>query len=88
MDRQDARPWAPVVVGIHAPMPRCVMVDLPQIGLPPAPGLLDAFGRLNAAALGVVADVIARRRLVLRNEGNLNSETGLPMSVLNLEPAP
>jgi UDP-N-acetylmuramoyl-tripeptide--D-alanyl-D-alanine ligase len=34
----------------------------------------------------VVADVLARTRSVLRNEGNLNSETGLPMTLLRLEP--
>ena len=32
-----------------------------------------------------IADVLSRTRRVLRNEGNLNSETGLPMSVLQLE---
>ena len=34
----------------------------------------------------IVADVLARSFRVLRNEGNLNSETGLPMTLLNLEP--
>jgi UDP-N-acetylmuramoyl-tripeptide--D-alanyl-D-alanine ligase len=34
----------------------------------------------------IVADVLARSLRVLRNEGNLNSETGLPMTLLNLEP--
>jgi UDP-N-acetylmuramoyl-tripeptide--D-alanyl-D-alanine ligase len=34
----------------------------------------------------VVADVLARTASVLRNEGNLNSETGLPMTLLRLEP--
>ena len=35
----------------------------------------------------VVADVLSRSFRVLRNEGNLNSETGLPMTLLNLEPS-
>jgi UDP-N-acetylmuramoyl-tripeptide--D-alanyl-D-alanine ligase len=35
----------------------------------------------------IVADVLARTLRVLRNEGNLNSETGLPMTLLRLEPA-
>jgi UDP-N-acetylmuramoyl-tripeptide--D-alanyl-D-alanine ligase len=34
----------------------------------------------------VIADVLARGFRVLRNEGNLNSETGLPMTLLRLEP--
>lgn len=34
----------------------------------------------------IVADVLARTLRVLRSEGNLNSETGLPMTLLNLEP--
>jgi len=35
----------------------------------------------------VIADVLSRTLRVLRNEGNLNSETGLPMTLLHLEPA-
>jgi UDP-N-acetylmuramoyl-tripeptide--D-alanyl-D-alanine ligase len=34
----------------------------------------------------IIADVLARTRNTLRNEGNLNSETGLPMTLLRLEP--
>jgi len=34
-----------------------------------------------------IADVLSRGHRVLRNEGNLNSETGLPMTLLRLEPA-
>ena len=34
----------------------------------------------------IIADALARSFRVLRNEGNLNSETGLPMTLLNLEP--
>ncbi len=33
-----------------------------------------------------IADVLLRGHRVLRNEGNLNSETGLPMTLLRLEP--
>jgi uncharacterized protein len=47
-----------LVVSIRDLMPRCVMVDLPQHELPPAPGLLGAIGRHNRACVGVVADVI------------------------------
>jgi uncharacterized protein len=46
-----------LVVRVRGPMPRCVMVDLPQKGLPSAGGLLDAIGRVNHACIGVVADV-------------------------------
>jgi UDP-N-acetylmuramoyl-tripeptide--D-alanyl-D-alanine ligase len=34
----------------------------------------------------ILADVLSRTLSVLRNEGNLNSETGLPMTLLRLEP--
>ena len=34
----------------------------------------------------IVADVLSRSLPTLRNEGNLNSETGLPMTLLHLEP--
>ncbi len=34
----------------------------------------------------VIADVLSRTLTTLRNEGNLNSETGLPMTLLRLEP--
>ncbi len=33
-----------------------------------------------------IADVLSRGHRVLRNEGNLNSESGLPMTLLRLEP--
>jgi len=35
----------------------------------------------------IVADVLSRTLETLRNEGNLNSETGLPMTLLLLEPS-
>jgi uncharacterized protein len=47
-----------LVIRVRERMPRCVMVDLPQQGLPAAPGLLDTIGRLNDACIGVVADVV------------------------------
>jgi uncharacterized protein len=49
---------ADLVIIIGEPMPRCVMVDLAQHDLPPAPGLLDTIGRHNRACVGVVADVL------------------------------
>jgi len=47
-------------------------------------GVTGSTGKTIAKEL--VADVLARTLRVLRNEGNLNSETGLPMTLLNLEP--
>jgi UDP-N-acetylmuramoyl-tripeptide--D-alanyl-D-alanine ligase len=48
-------------------------------------GITGSTGKTLAKE--VVADVLSRGFRVLRNEGNLNSETGLPMTLLNLEPA-
>lgn len=39
-------------------MPRCVMLDMGQVGLPPDEGLLRTVTALNDGALGVVADVV------------------------------
>jgi UDP-N-acetylmuramoyl-tripeptide--D-alanyl-D-alanine ligase len=47
-------------------------------------GITGSTGKTIAKE--IVADVLARTRSVLRNEGNLNSETGLPMTLLRLEP--
>jgi uncharacterized protein len=47
-----------VVLAIRAPMPRCVMVNLPQLGLPADPRLLQTAEQANGAAVGVVADVL------------------------------
>ena len=47
-------------------------------------GITGSTGKTIAKEM--VADVLARTRSVLRNEGNLNSETGLPMTLLRLEP--
>ena len=48
-------------------------------------GITGSTGKTIAKE--IVADVLARTLRVLRNEGNLNSETGLPMTLLRLEPA-
>ncbi|MGH2463094.1 MAG: UDP-N-acetylmuramoyl-tripeptide--D-alanyl-D-alanine ligase [Candidatus Limnocylindria bacterium] len=47
-------------------------------------GITGSTGKTLAKE--VTADVLARSLSVLRNEGNLNSETGLPMTLLRLEP--
>lgn len=47
-------------------------------------GITGSTGKTIAKE--IVADVLARSLRVLRSEGNLNSETGLPMTLLNLEP--
>ena len=48
-------------------------------------GITGSTGKTIAKE--IVADVLASSLAVLRNEGNLNSETGLPMTLLRLEPA-
>jgi UDP-N-acetylmuramoyl-tripeptide--D-alanyl-D-alanine ligase len=48
-------------------------------------GITGSTGKTIAKE--IVADVLSRTLLTLRNEGNLNSETGLPMTLLRLEPA-
>ena len=47
-------------------------------------GITGSTGKTIAKE--IVADVLSRGLEVLRNEGNLNSESGLPMTLLNLEP--
>ncbi len=47
-------------------------------------GITGSTGKTIAKEM--VADLLARTFHVLRNEGNLNSETGLPMTLLRLEP--
>ncbi len=47
-------------------------------------GITGSTGKTMAKE--VVADVLSAGLEVLRNEGNLNSETGLPMTLLLLEP--
>ena len=48
-------------------------------------GITGSTGKTIAKE--IVADVLSRTLRVLRNEGNLNSETGLPMTLLNLGPS-
>ncbi|MDQ6682894.1 MAG: UDP-N-acetylmuramoyl-tripeptide--D-alanyl-D-alanine ligase [Chloroflexota bacterium] len=47
-------------------------------------GITGSTGKTIAKE--IVADVLGRTLSVLRNEGNLNSETGLPLTLLRLEP--
>jgi UDP-N-acetylmuramoyl-tripeptide--D-alanyl-D-alanine ligase len=47
-------------------------------------GITGSTGKTIAKE--ITADVLGRTLTVLRNEGNLNSETGLPMTLLRLEP--
>jgi UDP-N-acetylmuramoyl-tripeptide--D-alanyl-D-alanine ligase len=48
-------------------------------------GITGSTGKTIAKE--ITADVLSRGLTTLRNEGNLNSETGLPMTLLRLEPA-
>jgi UDP-N-acetylmuramoyl-tripeptide--D-alanyl-D-alanine ligase len=47
-------------------------------------GITGSTGKTLAKE--IIADVLARTHRVLRNAGNLNSETGLPMTLLQLQP--
>jgi UDP-N-acetylmuramoyl-tripeptide--D-alanyl-D-alanine ligase len=47
-------------------------------------GITGSTGKTIAKE--IVADVLSRGLTTLRNQGNLNSETGLPMTLLRLEP--
>ena len=47
-------------------------------------GITGSTGKTVAKEM--TADMLARVHRTLRNEGNLNSETGLPMTLLRLEP--
>ena len=51
-----------VLLEVMAPMPRCVMVNLPQVGLD-ATRVLDAVGEINDANLGVLATVVTPGRV-------------------------
>jgi uncharacterized protein len=57
-----------VVLAIRAPMPRCVMVDLAQRELDPAPGLLRTVTEVNDANVGVVADVVRGGQVAVGDE--------------------
>ncbi len=48
-------------------------------------GITGSTGKTIAKE--ITADVLSRSLTTLRNEGNLNSESGLPMTLLRLEPA-
>jgi UDP-N-acetylmuramoyl-tripeptide--D-alanyl-D-alanine ligase len=48
-------------------------------------GITGSTGKTIAKE--ITADVLGRTFRTLRNEGNLNSETGLPMTLLQLEPS-
>jgi len=56
-----------VVLGVTDRMPRCVMVNLPQVGLGAA-RVLDAVTDLNDANLGVLATVVTPGRIRVGDE--------------------
>jgi hypothetical protein len=49
---------AEVVLEVEAGMPRCVMVDAPQRGLPAGGGVLKTLGRVHDVEFGVQASVV------------------------------
>ena len=54
-----------VQLRVLRPMERCVMVTMPQIGLPEERGLLARIGEVNAQNLGLVAEVVAPGRMTV-----------------------
>ena len=61
-----------VVLAVTAPMPRCVMVDLPQRDLPADDGLLRTATTANGADVGVVADVVEPGEVQVGDEVRLS----------------
>ena len=49
---------AEVLLGICSPMPRCVMLDLPQLSLAADGNLLKNLRAMNESRIGVVAEVL------------------------------
>jgi uncharacterized protein YcbX len=60
-----------LVLAVRARMPRCVMVTLPQRGVPGDGGLLQAITDANQGDLGVVADVVVPGEVRLGDEVRL-----------------
>ena len=73
---------------VQVPDPLRALQDLAQWWRARQPavvvGITGSTGKTLAKE--IVADVLGRTHQVLRNAGNLNSETGLPMTLLQLEP--
>ena len=61
-----------VVLAVRAPMPRCVMLDLPQRDLPADGGLLRTATVANDADVGVVADVVQPGEVRVGDEVHLS----------------
>lgn len=59
---------AELVLAVRGAMPRCVMVTMPQVGLPADRDLLGALTDLNDACLGVVADVVVPGQVAVGDE--------------------
>jgi uncharacterized protein len=62
---------AEVVLEVRAPMPRCVMLDLPQHELLADGGLLKTATEINGADIGIVADVVAAGTVAVGDEVRL-----------------
>jgi uncharacterized protein len=63
-----------VVLRVRGLMPRCVMVDAAQDGLPGDPGLLRVITEVAAGALGVWADVEDAGRLRVGDDVDLGQD--------------
>jgi uncharacterized protein len=63
-----------VVLRVRGLMPRCVMVDAAQDGLPGDPGLLRVITEVSAGTLGVWADVEVAGRLRVGDDVGLGQD--------------
>lgn len=57
-----------LVLAVRGVMPRCVMVTMPQVGLPADQDLLGTLTEVNDACLGVVADVVVPGQVAVGDE--------------------
>ena len=57
-----------VVLAVRGPMPRCVMLTLPQRGLPPDGQLLRTVSEDSDLCLGVVVDVVTPGAVAVGDE--------------------
>jgi uncharacterized protein len=77
--RFDERAWIgrelavgpELVIRVRDAMPRCVMVTLPQVGLPADRHLLDTVTQVNDLLLGLVLDVVTPGTIRLEDDVRL-----------------
>jgi uncharacterized protein YcbX len=60
-----------VVLRVTGPMPRCVMVEMAQVGVPEAPGLLRTVTAAHDGDFGVLAEVVRPGRVAVGDPARL-----------------